>query len=64
MIELVKHQTLGFSSGHDLSLMGLSPMFRSMLSMVSASDSFYLSVCSSQSYSLSNKYIFEKIDKT
>ena len=33
MAQLVEHLTLGFSSGHDLTVVGLSPALGSMLSL-------------------------------
>ena len=38
MALLVKHPTLGFSSGHDLKVVGLDPVSGSVLSMESAWD--------------------------
>ena len=39
MAQSVEHPTLGFGSGHDLRVMGLSPALGSMLSGESAWDS-------------------------
>ena len=36
MVQSVKSQTLGFSSGHDLSILGWSPTSGSVLSVESA----------------------------
>ena len=41
----VEHLTLDFGSGHDLGVMGLSPVLGSMLSMEPAWDSLPLSLC-------------------
>ena len=49
----VKHPTLGFGSGHELVVVGLSPVLDSALSMESASDSLSLSLSFSLSFSLS-----------
>ena len=42
MAQSVKHLTLGFSSGHDLRVMRLSPVSSSVLGMESAWDSLSL----------------------
>ena len=36
MVQLIKHMTLGFCSGHDLTVVGSSPASGSMLNMESA----------------------------
>jgi len=39
VVQLVKHPTFGFGSGHDLAAVGLSPVSGSALSAEPASDS-------------------------
>lgn len=41
----VKYPTLDFGSGHDLGVMGWSPMLESTLSMMPAWESLFLSLC-------------------
>ena len=44
MAQSIKGQTLDFSSGYDLGVVGLSPVWGSALSIEPASDSLSLSV--------------------
>ena len=52
MAQLVERLTLDFGSGHDLRIMGLSPMLGSMLSGESAGDSLSLSLTPTHMLSL------------
>ena len=53
--QLIEHLTLGFGSGPDLMVMGLSLVSGSMLSLESASDPLSLSLLLMLSLSLRNK---------